>query len=282
MTSDALKPGSEEGEEIRERRERLRSTFDSAAESYENARPDYPEQMFDDLIGSTGIRPGDSLVEVGCASGKATLPLARRGFRVTCVELGERLAIQARHSLRTFPEARVENSSFEDWDPRGRRFDLLVAATSWHWLDPDVSYRKAWEVLRPSAHLAVWDATHLFPEDGDRFFGDLQEVYEEIGSGLPANASWPSPGELADFADDIERTGLFAMVLIRQYDWERVYDAEEYIALLNTFSNHIAMQPWQRDRLYGEIRRRLALRPDGRLRRHWGSVLQVARRLEQG
>jgi hypothetical protein len=30
---------------------------------------------------------------------------------------------------------------------------------------------------------------------------------------------------------------------------------------------------------HGEIRRRLAERPDGMLRRHWGSVLQVARRL---
>jgi hypothetical protein len=48
--------------------------------------------------------------------------------------------------------------------------------------------------------------------------------------------------------------------------------------LLDTFSGHIAMEQWQRDRLYGEIRRRLAERPDGTLRRHWGSVLQVARR----
>lgn len=31
-------------------------------------------------------------------------------------------------------------------------------------------------------------------------------------------------------------------------------------------------------RLYGEIRRRLAERPDGRLRRHWNSVLHIARR----
>ena len=40
------------------------------------------------------------------------------------------------------------------------------------------------------------------------------------------------------------------------------------------------MEDWQRDRLYGEIRRRLADRPDGTLRRHWGAVLHVARRRE--
>jgi hypothetical protein len=42
------------------------------------------------------------------------------------------------------------------------------------------------------------------------------------------------------------------------------YDAEEYIALLSSFSGHIAMADWQRERLFGEIRRRLALRPGGR------------------
>jgi hypothetical protein len=49
--------------------------------------------------------------------------------------------------------------------------------------------------------------------------------------------------------------------------------------LLNTFSGHIAMQDWQRDRLFREIRRRLARRPGGLLHRHWGGVLQIARRL---
>jgi hypothetical protein len=68
------------------------------------------------------------------------------------------------------------------------------------------------------------------------------------------------------------------VVAVRQFDWEVRYDADGYLRLLDTFSSHIAMQPWQRDRLYGEIRRRLAQRPDARLRRHWGAVLQVARR----
>jgi hypothetical protein len=53
-------------------------------------------------------------------------------------------------------------------------------------------------------------------------------------------------------------------------------DASGYIDLLNTFSGHIAMEAWQRDGLYGEIRRRLAARPDGLLRRHWGAVLHIA------
>lgn len=89
---------------------------------------------------------------------------------------------------------------------------------------------------------------------------------------------FPRPQELRDDRRDIEDSRLFDVVEIRQYDWETVYDADAYIELLNTFSGHIAMSDWQRERLYGEIRRRLALRPGGLLRRHWGTVLHIARR----
>ena len=73
----------------------------------------------------------------------------------------------------------------------------------------------------------------------------------------------------------MQASGLFDVVDIRQYDWETEYHADGYIELLDTFSGHIAMQQWQRDRLYGEIRRRLGRRV---LRRHWGSVLHILRR----
>lgn len=48
----------------------------------------------------------------------------------------------------------------------------------------------------------------------------------------------------------------------------RRYTADEYIALLDTFSGHIAMGPAKREHLYREIHRRLAARPDSRLTCH--------------
>jgi ubiquinone/menaquinone biosynthesis C-methylase UbiE len=52
-----------------------RQTFDQAAEIYDRVRPDYPETLFDDLVALAGLGPGDRLLEVGCATGKATRPL---------------------------------------------------------------------------------------------------------------------------------------------------------------------------------------------------------------
>lgn len=257
----------------------LRRTFDAAAERYQQARPEYPEQLYEAMIAVAGLGADDRVLEIGCASGKATLPLARRGFHITCVEPGPALAAVARRNLADFPEVEVVQSTFEDIDPSRRApFDLVFAATAWHWLDPAIRYRRAWELPRPGGHLAFWSATHVFPEEGDPFFTELQEVYDEIGEGLPEGARYSRPGELPDQRDDIETSGLFHSVLVRHFDWEVTYDADGYIRLLDTFSGHIAMEPWKRRRLYSEIRRRLHERADGLLRRGWGAVLHVARR----
>ena len=260
-------------------REQLRETFDSAACLYDRARPDYPVELYDELEQLASLRPGARLLEVGCGTGKATRPLAQRGFRIMCIELGRELAQAARRNLAGYQEVSVINAAFEEWHagPVGA-FDLVFAATAWHWIDPEVRCRKAWELLRPRGHLAFWSATHVFPDDGDTLFQEIQDVYEELGEGLPPGVAWPQPGELTDDRAEIEGSGLFEDATVRQFDWETIYDADGYIDLLNSFSGHIAMAAWQRDRLYGEIRRRVAGRSNAKVRRHWGAVLHVARR----
>jgi len=252
-------------------------TFDAAAERYQQARPEYPERLYDTLVEAAGLDAGDRLLEIGPATGKATLPLARRGFRITCVELGSALARAARRNLAGFPQVEVVESAFETWEPPNDPFALVFAATAWHWLDPAIRYRRAWEGLRPGGHLAFWSATHVFPEGGDPFFAEIQDVYDEIGEGSEEDVIRPRPGDLPDDREELERSGLFGDVAVHHFDWEVVYDAEGYLRLLDTFSGHIAMEARHRDRLYSEIRRRLRERADGRLRRHWGAVLHVAR-----
>lgn len=220
--------------------------------------------------------PPHRLLEVGCGTGIATIPFAHKGFDITCLEPGAALAAEARKNLTAF-KVQVVNSSFEDWQrSHVQPFELVYSATAWHWIDPEVRYQLAANALRPGGYLAFWSALHIFPDDGDAFFKDIQPVYEEIGEHLPADARWPRPGELQDQTTEVVSSGHFDMVLVRHYDWETEMDAEAYINLLNTFSGHIAMADWQRARLYAEIRERINQRKDPVVRRHWGCVLHIA------
>jgi 16S rRNA A1518/A1519 N6-dimethyltransferase RsmA/KsgA/DIM1 with predicted DNA glycosylase/AP lyase activity len=76
-----------------------RAIFDEDAELYDRMRPDYPDDLFDDLAALAGLQRGSRVLELGCGTGQATLPLARRGFAVTAIELGPRLAEVARRKL---------------------------------------------------------------------------------------------------------------------------------------------------------------------------------------
>ena len=259
-------------------REKLRETFDKVADRYDKARPEYPAALFDDLIALAGLVPGADLLEVGCATGIATRRFAEKGFRVTCVELGAALAEAARANLAEYG-VDVLHGRFEDF-PGVASFDLVYAATAWHWVDPAIRYQRTWQALRAGGHLAFWSALHVFPDDGDPIFAQLHRVYAEIGEARPGEGT-PRPGELPEHRAEIEASGLFTVLAVRHYDWETEYTADQYIELISTFSGHIAMAGWQRDRLYGEVRRLLAQRPSGTLRRHWGAALHVARRRDR-
>jgi SAM-dependent methyltransferase len=255
--------------------DRLRGTFDSAADLYEAARPSYPTKLFDDLVELGELQPGSRLLEIGCATGKATRPLVERGFSIVCVEMGEHLAAHARRNLAGLP-VEIEVSSFEAWQAEPESFDLVYAATAWHWLDPAVRYRKAHQLLRPRGHLAFWSAQHAFPSDFDHFFTEIQQVYDAIDESDDSEWPPPPPEDVPDDREEIEASGLFDEVNVRRYVWEESYSAEQYIALLNTFSGHISMADWKRERLYAEIRERIGRRREQRIRRHWYAILHVA------
>ncbi len=260
-----------------ERRETLRGTFETAAEVYDAARPSYPEELFDDLVALAGLDPCDRLLEIGCATGKATGALLRRGFSVVCVEIGSQPAERACRNLAGF-QVEIHVEPFETFEAEPGTFDLVYAATAWHWIDPAVRYRKAYELLRPDGHLAFWSALHAFPDGFDPFFAEIQDLYDEIGESWDEQRPPPPPDEIPDDRAEIEASGLFEAVEVRRYVWETTYTAGEYIALLETFSGHIAMDPAKREHLHGEIRRRIDGRPDGRVQRHWYAILHVARR----
>jgi SAM-dependent methyltransferase len=192
--------------------------------------------------------------------------------------MGAQLAEQARRNLAGLP-VEIQIERFETWDGEPETFDLVYAATAWHWVYPAIRYGKAHRLLRPGGHLAFWSAQHAFPEDFDPFFSEIQEVYDAIGESHPGE--WPpvSPDDIPDDREEIEASGLFENVVVRRYLWEMSYTADEYIALLDTFSGHIAMDAAKREHLYGESRQRIGQRHDPRVRRHWYAIIHVARRI---
>src|SRR5215210_6779159 len=129
-------------------RNRLRTTFDEAASLYDEVRPGYPEELFDEVVSLSGIPAGGRILEIGCGTGQATVPFARRGYRILCIELGENMAAVARRNLEGYPQTKVLTGAFEEWPLQDEAFDVAISATAFHWLNPATAYPKVAGALR--------------------------------------------------------------------------------------------------------------------------------------
>jgi SAM-dependent methyltransferase len=80
-------------------REMLRTTFGQDAELYDQCRPSYPPPLFTDLATLAGLGPHARVLEIGCGTGQATLPLAKLGCTVVAMDLSPDMAAVAVRGL---------------------------------------------------------------------------------------------------------------------------------------------------------------------------------------
>ena len=130
------------------------SAYDSVADDYEVARPGYPVGVFEAIEAYADFDAPPRVVEVGSGTGQATRQMAARGWTVDGIEPGPRLAATARAQVSS-RNTEFHVTRFEDALLEAGSFDLVAAATSWHWVDVDVAYRKAHSFLKANGTIAL-------------------------------------------------------------------------------------------------------------------------------
>ncbi len=252
-------------------------SFGEDPEAYDRARPGYPPALEAELVGLAGIGPGSRILEIGCGTGQLTVPLARTGADVTAVELGVALAAGAERNLAGFPRARVVQGAFEDVDLPADAFDLVVAATSFHWIDDAVRLAKPARILRPGGRLAVVDTHHISAGGTAAFFADAQRCYEawdpDTPKDLPASRIADIPLDRPDLA-----APQFTGAELRRYVEDISYSTDDYIRLLLTYSGHLALADHLREGLLGCLAALIDGRYGGVVTKQYLFELRVATR----
>ena len=264
-----------------EERDRLRTTFDEAASLYDEVRPGYPNQLFDGIVSLSGIQPTERILEIGCGTGQATVPFARRGYRILCIELGENMAAVARRNLEGYPEAEVRTGAFEESSLQEGAFDLAISATAFHWLDPAIAYPKAAGTLREGGSLALFWNVHVHSDASDGFFEAAQRIYEHEAPeivGPEDHKGLPRPHEVPDRTEEIQNTDHFGSIITRHYRWDETYDSWGYLRVLSTYSGHRRLNHDTRERLFRGLAALIDNRFDGHIVKGYLTTLYVAHR----
>ena len=275
--------------------------FDAIAAEYDRHRPAYPDELVDQACQVAGIGRGDHVLEVGCGSGQLTRSLAARGLHVTALEPGTSLIALARQNLEGAGEVEFVNARFEDALLPRERFAAVFSASAFHWVDPEVSWQKAADVLVPGGTLALVSYFGLdepvSTPDQEAVLAAMRKVAPDIA------ADWPAYRDLgATLAGAEQRRGNVSRVWawLGSYEMGRDYAGrlfgdvqvavmpkliehtpDELNALVRTMSFYARLSPGQRQALEGEyeaIYQRLG-RP---IRAGTVAALVTARRRREG
>ncbi|MEV7891943.1 class I SAM-dependent methyltransferase [Streptomyces sp. NPDC002817] len=219
---------------------RMAESFGADAQRYDQARPGYPDALVTRIITSI---PGPDVLDVGCGTGIAARQFQAAGCTVLGVEPDARMADFARAR-----GLRVEVGAFEGWQSAGRTFDAVIAAQSWHWVDPVAGPMKAAHVLRPGGRLAIFGHVYEPPAEVAEPFA---AAYRRAAPDSPFNGRLARrPLDLyeaayARFADKIRETGQFNDPEQWRFDWEQSYTRDQWLDLLPTTGGLTQLPPGQ-------------------------------------
>jgi SAM-dependent methyltransferase len=261
-------------------RRELGRVFNEVPELYDRVRPAYPDQLFADLVAITGMDRRSSVLEVGCGTGQATRSLAALAHSVTAVEPGAGMAALARQRLAAFRNVEIENSAFEEWDGGGRRFDVLVAASSWHWVDPSVGWRRAHDVLHPGGWMALLGNVVVRRPGEPEVYAETADLHERFSPGNPGWGHPPIEDEvrMTDEGWGKEPGSLYGPAIVRWYPAVQWFDGDGFADLLRSTSLYRRLDSDVRDPLLGAIAEHIRTQMGDRASRRYLSVLRVGRR----
>lgn len=251
-------------------------SFDKVADLYDTYRPDYPEKLVDLIVSLSGIPQDGNILEIGCGTGKATRLFARRGYSIHCVEPGRNMAAAASRNLLAYPRVRIEISRFEEIHDHQAEFDLVMAASSFHWISGETGYKKANGMLKPDGTLALyWNMSAGFQgQITNKFAPIYREIISESFRSLSSTEDL-----IRERYENIEKSGFFNNITVHRFPWTRSYQTREYLGLLNTYSDHLRLDETTRQRLFRAIARVLD-NQGGTIIKKYISVLYTAKKLE--
>jgi len=215
-----------ETERERNKRQHQRTLFDGVARLYEASRLGYPIDIVEFVIATAAAGAGSEVLEVGCGTGQLTESLARYGFRLTAIDIGPSMIAATRRRL-DGSALSLQVSTFEDFAADDASFDLIVSGTAFHWVDPEVRFRKSARLLRPGGWLALLETGEGYDDPFGAALRGMWVARSDDGG------AWVRRPHFAD-TEVVASTGLFETPVHKAHTQRIVRSVEEVVGVENT------------------------------------------------
>ena len=219
-------------------------TFDTVASIYAKLRPGYVDALYQAVFAYCPVEADSHAVEVGIGGGQATEPILKTGCTVTAVEPGESFCTLCREKFATYPKFSVINGKFEEIAFPEASCDLVYSASAFHWVPEEIGYRKVFDMLKSGGAFARF-ANHPWRDKGnpglaaalDAAYAKYYHIYYRS---VPKLEDEYTEAQAIRRAEIAEKYG-FTDIQHCMYRRTRAFSAQEYVMLLGTYSDHIAL-----------------------------------------
>jgi SAM-dependent methyltransferase len=256
--------------------EQRKNWYSPAAEAYNKARPRYPEALIRKVVEVTQLGADSNILEVGCGPATATVAFAPLGCSMVCLEPNPDFFRLAQQNCQAYPKVAIQNTSFEEWTPAVEKFDAVLAASSFHWISPEVGYLKAAHALKENGSLILLWNKELQPSY--EVYQSLSKIYQQYAPSLDRYEDRETQEEilrgLGQMALD---SGQFKDLVAGTIVSEVTYTIDEYVMLLNTYSPYLKLELQHKDALFAELRNCIEHDFGGSLHLSYISAFHIAR-----
>ncbi|HPP60267.1 MAG TPA: class I SAM-dependent methyltransferase, partial [Bacillota bacterium] len=175
------------------------------------------------------------------------------GCAVTAIEIGKNLAEFVSCRYAGYPKFRVENISFEEFACEPQTLDLVYSATAFHWIPPEIGYPKAFELLRSGGSIALFWNRPFVNRSNDLLHKEIQSIYMKYRGEVRTQPEYDAD-KYRSVQDAMCRYG-FVDVRLKLYHTTRQFSGDDYVGLLNTYSDHLNMDTSMRLRFEADIKK---------------------------
>ena len=248
--------------------------FNQAAEYYDKYRPGYPQEIIDSLISVTGITEDSDLLEIGCGSGKATEQLTEKGFNIVGIDPGEDLV---RIGNERFKNENVNfvKGRFEEYDFGQKKFDVIYAAQSFHWVPQPIGYKKCGDILKDNGYIALfWNMYVIHDSDLDK---ELLEISKRYGGIADFVTETECERRIDSIVSQIVDSNLFETPTLIRKLWQQDYTVADFYGFALTGNRFMQNSDDDKQKAYNDIVT-LAEKNNGIIKRPYLCVLYIAKK----
>ncbi len=259
---------------------RKKQWYSPVADAYNKVRPRYPENLIHRVLELTQLPAKANILELGCGPGNATVAFAKLGLSMLCLEPSKEACQFAQINCVQYPNVEIINTTFEEYSLKNNNFDAVLAATSIHWISPEIRYQKAADALQENGVLILLWNCELQPQD--LVDQALREVYQVRAPSLLAHyeSRQAQTESLRSFGQGVLESGRFKDLVSEQVLNEVTYSTNDYLMLLSTYSPYIELDPQVRNALFEGLREKIEDDFSGNLQLSYVSAFHIARKID--